>query len=67
MKLYRLENGIGSWYVLALNPTAAETKLMNLLDELSYGFSKDRVVKEFHLIAIAPPDKRFITDHFLIL
>ena len=66
MKLYRLENTLGRWYVLAHDPTEAETKLMKLLEDNDYGFDPDRVVKEFHLIATAPTDKRFITDHFLI-
>lgn len=50
-KLYRLENGIGSYWVIAKDPTDAESKLMNILNTSDYGFSKDRIVKEIHLIA----------------
>jgi hypothetical protein len=50
-KLYKLVNGIGIYWVIAKDPTDAENKLMGLLDKADYGFSKDRVVKEIHLIA----------------
>jgi hypothetical protein len=50
-KLYKLINGIGIYWVIAKDPTDAENKLMDLLDKADYGFSKDRVVKEIHLIA----------------
>lgn len=50
-KLYRLVNGIGDYWVIAKDPTEAEDKLMLALNAADYGFTKDRVVKEIHLIA----------------
>jgi hypothetical protein len=51
LKLYRLINGIGTYFVIATDPTTAQTRLHQRLDKDSYGFSKDRQVKEIQLIA----------------
>ncbi len=67
MKLYRLQNEIGDYWVIAENPTQAEEKLMKMLDENDYGFNKSRIVTSFHVIAEAPDDTRFITGKFLVL
>ena len=68
MKLYRLENKLGSWYVLAEDPAKAENKLLNKLNgEMGgegYGFSSDRIVTSITIIATE--DKNFITNNFLI-
>jgi len=52
MKLYKLINKIGTYWVVAKDPTEAESKLMKLLEAGDgYGFSGDRVVREIHFIA----------------
>ncbi len=50
-KLYMLVNAIGSYYVIAEDPTSAENKLMDLLNNNDYGFSSARVVKEIRVVA----------------
>ena len=50
MKLYKLTNKIGDWYVIAEDPTKAEYKLMAILDGSDYGYYKDRIVTNFELI-----------------
>ncbi len=52
MKLYRLINQLGTYWVIASDPTNAEKKLMKVLDAGDgYGFSSRRTVTEIHLIA----------------
>lgn len=52
MNLYRLHNGIGDYWVVATDPTQAESKLKEVLDHGSgYGFSSDRQVTQINLIA----------------
>lgn len=51
MKLYKLVTGFtnGEYYVLANDPTEAESKLNKYVD--GYGFTDDRKVKSIHIIA----------------
>jgi hypothetical protein len=68
-KLYKLVNGIGTYWVIAKDPTDAETKLMALLDAGSgYGYSSNRKVTEIYLIAeeiYSPPTG--LSGRFLVL
>ena len=67
-KLYKLVNGIGIYWVIAKDPTDAENKLTALLDKADYGFSKNRVVKEIHLIAEEIYEGSFgISNRFLVV
>jgi hypothetical protein len=66
MKLYRLETGIGTYWVVAEHPTDAEKKLMHVLNENNYGFHKDRTVTRIDVIA-EQINSNFITGKFLIL
>ena len=69
MKLYRLDNAIGSYWIIAPDPTAAEQKLMTILNKHDYGFFKDRTVKTIALIADAYDDTGIgaLTNKFLIV
>lgn len=70
MKLYKLICRIGIYWVIAPDPTTAQTKLKAILDSENYGFSKERVVTEIHLVAeaIETKDAPFhLTDKFLLL
>jgi len=64
-KLYRIENGLGSYFVIAEHPTEAQNKLKEVLDKNDYGFSNKREV-----ISITPLateiDNEFLTGKFLI-
>ena len=44
MNLYSLTNGIGTFYVVANDPTEAKLLLESNLDKADYGFSVDREV-----------------------
>ena len=50
-KLYKLVNGIGTYWVIAKDPTEAENKLMTILNDSDYGLSSQRIVKEIHFVA----------------
>jgi len=66
MKLYKLINGIGEWFVLAENPTAAVEKLQKHLDKHDYGISTKREVQDIHLLAKEMTNDKFITGNFLL-
>jgi len=67
-KLYKLVNGIGTYWVIAKDPTDAENKLIAALNMAEYGFHKNRVAKEIHLIADEIYEGSFgISDKFLIV
>lgn len=67
MKLYKVTNRIGDWWVTAEHPTEAEEKVIKHLDKTDYGFSKDRIVNNIELIATKASDENFITGHFLLI
>lgn len=64
--LYRIDNGLGSYFVIAEHPTEAQNKLKKILDDNDYGFSSKREV-----ISITPLateiDNEFLTGKFLVL
>ena len=66
MKLYKVTNRIGDWWVTAEHPTEAEEKVIKHLDKANYGFLKYRIVSNIELIATEASDERFITGHFLL-
>lgn len=66
MKLYKVTNRIGDWWVTAEHPTEAEEKVIKHLDKTDYGLSKDRIVNNIELIATKASDENFITGHFLL-
>jgi hypothetical protein len=66
MKLYKVTNKIGDWWVTAEHPTAAEEKVIKHLNETGFGLSKDRIVETIELIATKANDERFSTGHFLL-
>ncbi len=69
MKLYRLDTKLsdGTYWVLANDPTDAETKLSTFLYKHDYGFSNDRKVTSIMPIAESVSDEAFITGKKLIL
>lgn len=67
MKLYRLENSFGSYYVIAEHPTKAEDKLKEYLDKADYGYYDGRKVIKMEVMAESATDMRFITNKFLVL
>lgn len=72
MKLYRLLNQLGIYYVVANDPTDAENRLMSLLNRADYGFSDKRKVREIEVLAEElnefPRGKpNFSSGHSLIL
>jgi hypothetical protein len=66
MKLYKVSNRLGDWWVTAEHPTEAEEKVVKHLDKTDYGFSKDRIVNNIKLIATKADDEKFITECFLL-
>ena len=66
MNLYKIENGIGTYWVIAAHPTEAEQKLKKILNDADYGFYDKREMKSIHLVAKAITDN-WLTDKFLIL
>lgn len=44
-KLYKLVNRIGTYWVIAKDPTDAETKLALLLNNADYGTTETRIVR----------------------
>lgn len=67
MKLYRLTTkGLGDYWVVAKDPTDAETKLKHILDSKDYGFTDGRKVTTIEVIAEEIVD-RFMKDKRLIL
>ena len=74
MRLYKLINGLGEYYVIANDPTEAEQKLKTVLDAGNgYGFERKRKVTGIDIIAdeitkdgsvMFPYD---MTDNFLLI
>ncbi len=65
--LYKLVTGLGTYWVIAKDPTDAETKITQILNRQDYGFTKDRVVMEIHRIADEISEDQFgITGKFLV-
>lgn len=56
--LYRITNGIGTYYVVADHPTEAANKLMDVLNQNNYGFFEDRKPK-----VIEPVAEEIVADH----
>jgi hypothetical protein len=57
--LYKVSNRLGNFYVIASDPTAAQTKLETKLDKHDHGFSKDRKVIDIYLVAEQTTDDTF--------
>lgn len=66
MKLYKLTTGLGDYFVVASDPTEAEQKLSKLLNENDYGYSRNRRVTKFEVLA-EEADNRFLAGKFLVL
>lgn len=70
MKLYKLINELGDYWVIANDPTEAEKKLMKVLDDgEGYGFTSKRIVKQIHLVAeeiIVSESPFHLTGKFLL-
>ncbi len=67
LKLYKVVNKIGVYWVIATDPTDAEKKLYKILNEADYGFYEHRKVTEIHLIAEEVYERPFgLTNNFLI-
>ena len=67
MKLYLLTTQkLGDFYVVASDPTRAETMLILMLNKADYGFSDDRKVVNIKNLATEihnfPDDKPFFSD-----
>lgn len=67
MKLYKINNGIGTYWVVAEHPTEAEAKLKTMLDAADYGFSEKRKALSIEIIAEHFVDKDCPTGKKLIL
>jgi hypothetical protein len=67
MSLYKIENGIGIYWVLADHPTEACEKLKKLLDDADYGFSERRKPTVITPIAETAKDAKFVTGKFLVI
>jgi hypothetical protein len=51
MKLYKLQNGLGIFYVISTDPTTAIKMLEATLNLADYGFSSERIVYTSTLLA----------------
>jgi len=72
MTLYKLTNGIGTFYVIAPDPTSAVKKLEDKLNEASFGWSGNRIVHTIAVVAKEVKDgaegkPNFFGDNNLIL
>ena len=66
MKLYKIENGIGTYWVISEHPTEAEENLKLILDKNDYGFTDRR--KAFSITIIAEAiENDFLTGKFLLV
>lgn len=65
-KLYKIENGIGTYWVVARHPTQAEEKLKIILDKNDYGFTDSRKAKTITVIAESVRED-YLTNKFLVL
>lgn len=66
MKLFKIENGIGTYWVIAEHPTQAEEKLKAILDANDYGFSDKRKAVTITVIAEVV-ETNYLTGKFLVL
>lgn len=67
MKLYRVTNKLGDWYVIAEHPTQAANKLVDALNTRDYGFSSQRSATNIELIATHSEYGFVSTENNLIL
>ena len=51
MNLYKLSNGLGSWWVIEKDPTSAQEDLESRLNNKGYGYRDKRKVTQIELIA----------------
>ena len=64
--LYKITNGIGTYWVVATDPTAACNKLKDMLDKADYGFYNKR--KPTEIVVVSEQAREgYLTDKFLIL
>jgi hypothetical protein len=66
MKLYKIENGIGTYWVIAEHPTEAEEKLQSILDKNNYGFSANRKALSITIVAEAI-ENNYLTGKYLVV
>lgn len=64
--LYKITNGIGTYWVVAPDPTSACDKLKSVLDSADYGFFDRRKPTEITIIAEQVKDN-YLTGKFLVL
>ena len=57
--LYKIKNELADYFIIANDPTEAEQKLLKVLNDADYGFSRKRKT-----ISITPIAEE-ITDNFL--
>lgn len=67
MNLYKLTNGLGDYWVVSTDPTAAQDRLHQVLEYGDYGFRDERKVKNVELIAEEIVSHTFITGKHLLL
>jgi len=68
MNLYKLTCGIGDYWVVSSDPTAAERKLIKVLNDNDYGLSIRRKVTNIQLIAESKTENNIsLTDKHLVL
>lgn len=67
MKLYLLTTGVADYYVLANDPSTAETRLINMLNVAEYGYTRERKVTNIQVLAEAIEDVRFLTGKNLLI
>lgn len=67
MNLYKLENRLREWYVLAKDPTEAEAKLMKLLLNNDYGLYAHRKVVVITFMGTTPKGGEINSDTNVIL
>lgn len=65
MTLYKIENGIGTYWVVAEDLTEADEKLTKVLDYADYGFIAQR--KTITITVIAEEVEDNLTGKFLVL
>ena len=66
MKLYKIENGIGTTWVSEQHPTEAEQKLKSIRDKNDYGFTDRREALSITIVAEAI-ENEFLTRKFLVV
>jgi len=66
MKLYKIENRIGIYWVVANDPTEAENKLLKIFNKENYGFSDHRKTITITVIAEQIVDQFLSGKHLVI-